>query len=86
MIDYFIQQYKRLHRIVINLTVTIGELTKINNLPLIGGRKRKRNNDDEKGVNMNPSDTVGALKDIRYIIVGKIISYFFPIEDSSFEI
>lgn len=86
MIDDIIRQYKRLHRIVINLTVTIGELTKINNLPLIEGRKRKRNNDDEKCANINPSDTVGALKDIRYIIVGKIISYFFPIEDSSFEI
>ena len=85
MIDDIIQQYKRLHRIVINLTVTIGELTKLNKLPLIGGRKRKRNNNDEKCANVNPSDTVGALKDIRYIIVGKIISYFFPIEDSSFE-
>lgn len=85
MIDDIIGEYKRLHRIVINLTVTIGELTKINNLPLIEGRKRKRNNDDEKCVNINPSETLGALKDIRYIIVGKIISYFFPIEDSSFD-
>ena len=41
MIDDIIREYKRLHRIVINLTVTIGELTKINNLPLIEGRKRK---------------------------------------------
>ena len=85
MIDNIIREYKRLHRIVINLTVTIGELTKLNKLSLIEGRKRKRNNNDEKCVNVNPSDTVGALEDIRYIIVGKIISYFFPIDDSSFE-
>jgi hypothetical protein len=85
MIDDIIQEYKSLHRIIINLTVTIGELTKLNKLPLIEGRKRKRNNNDEKCVNVNPSDTVGALEDIRYIIVGKIISHFFTIEDSTFE-